>query len=100
MSEYQYFYSCNGCGTGSTCLVRIVKDGVTLRDESYQFPCSVTEEAKRNSIISIIPYSTDDTAFVNGKQIYPVVVPPGPASSNILIILVVLIAAYLVLRKI
>ncbi len=97
MARYDYNYSCNGCGTGSTCNVMIIRDGVTVRSESYQFACTVTEQVKRDAIISIVPYASTDTAFVNGVQIWPVA--KTSSGSSLLLLAGALIAAMLLFGK-
>ncbi len=100
MAIYRYEWGCNGCGSGSSCSFNITRDGVFVNGGTVQLLCSVTDQL--GAIVSIVPYGVNDTAYSNGVQIYPVVIPPGtvvtpPGSSSSSGIIMLALAAVAVM---
>ncbi len=73
MARYDYNWSCNGCGSGTSCSFQIYIEGTLVRDGTTQVSGSVecNEENKLGAIVGIIPYGVNDVAFSNGVQFYP-----------------------------
>jgi hypothetical protein len=103
MTRWDYNYSCSGCGSGTSCGITILKDGVTDFTGSEQFACTVTEAEKVAAVIAKRPYASTDTAYVNDVLYYS---PPSPSptpppiekSDTIILLIAIAVAGYLLLR--